>query len=963
MPDTANDVPKLLELLRALEVPDAKPRVFRTLLRRRRPLPRPVVGLVGAGAGGALLVEIYRWLGESGGRRATPRARVDLQADLPPDALTPDPNATGEEIQGHCLPILQRLVEGFSGDDTAMGPIKFPRYRTADWLTRQRVTSDETEATVELRSRLPRLLRSGSPADRSDTAEGVSGDTISRLVFGVLALWPVLRLWLWVSGRIPGMSKVTRWFMRQRYLAPEYSDSFLGFATRLTASRRGDENEEQVAKLLVHAFLEDMRDAYRKRLWRPSSWRRTAYPVALLGGVERNGAAKRLICWINDIRNETGHSDPLVVLACLDYDPAEPAETVEPAPPGRPARSAEPTPDELSRIGDLQHLATLESLVDRPYSGQQPDPLQRWLRDIDNMRTNRSDYAWFLPLRVQLPDPLDGHVRDPSLAHLAVPPAPPLAARKWFVAMCVLIPIALLVGAALIYIPPLRGAPCAHWPWTAGISVQERGGECVGYSDNADQIFTDDAELTAMQREVFRLNVAAADARRDNPRRPVITLIYFSGLSYVDSNVRYPHAQVEELAGLAVQQRRALLASDESEPLVRVVVANGGSDMRHATWVVDNQLRGLLRDEPGILGVVGMDRSNTETRRAIGRLGELGVPVVATTLSADGMEKASPLYFQAAPSNTTQAKLIADYVQGARHPAGTPRAGQPRYNQVVVYHPKADGDIYVETLVEDLRTELEGRGVPYRRMEWTEQQELNRFPAPCETTDFDRGTLLFFAGRNDDFATFAKSVSRGCLTGESPAILGNDTVTRLITDQKAMAALPANLSVRYVAKAAPVMLGGAECVRGNGELGDEPVAFDYQQLCAELAVLIDDLRAYPQMADYQPSWPGDRTGLAYDVVGLFLRAVRTGSQQDEGSLNRTAVAMQLREMDYRGVTGTLGFSTSRVADGSSIAVLVTAGVGQPGPQQCLVMSPRPADRDGCPSGTKSTSEDWSPPRR
>ncbi|MEB3028172.1 hypothetical protein, partial [Streptococcus agalactiae] len=76
----------------------------------------------------------------------------------------------------------------------------------------------------------------------------------------------------------------------------------------------------------------------------------------------------------------------------------------------------------------------------------------------------------------------------------------------------------------------------------------------------------------AMQREVFRLNARAAVARRDNPRRPLVSLVYFSGLSYTDTNVRYPHAQVEELAGLAVQQRRALLASDESEPLLRVIV-------------------------------------------------------------------------------------------------------------------------------------------------------------------------------------------------------------------------------------------------------------------------------------------------------------------------------------------------------------------------------------------------------
>ncbi|WP_280487358.1 hypothetical protein [Nocardia farcinica] len=942
MPE-ANDIGKLLELVRALNVPDARPRVLRTMIRRRRPLPRPIVGLVGTPATGPLLVEIYRWLGESGGRRATPRARVDLSAaDLPPDALAPDPNATGEELAGHCLPILQRLVEGFSTDDTAMGPIKFPRYRTADWLTRQRVTSDETEAAVELRARLPRLLRSGSPAaSATDAGEAAAGDIVSRTVFAVFALWPVLRLWLWISGRIPGMSKVTRWFMHQRYLAPELSDSFLGFATRLTASRRSDENEEQLAKLLVHAFLEDLRDAYRRHIWRPSGWRRTAYPVALLGPVAEGSAGARLLGWINDIRNETGQFDPLVVLACLDTPPARP-----------PVR-------DLSRVGDLAHLDTLESLVDRPYAEQEPDPLQRWLRNIENMRTNRLSYAWFLPLRVRLPDPLNGRVRDPGYAHLAVPPAPPLAARRWFVAMSVLVPVALLVAAALVYVPPLRGAPCAHWPWTSGIAVQLRGEECVGYSDNADQVFTDDPELAAMQREVFRLNARAAVARRDNPRRPLVSLVYFSGLSYTDTNVRYPHAQVEELAGLAVQQRRALLASDESEPLLRVIVANGGSDMQHATWVVDHQLRGLIADDPGVLGVIGLDRSNAETRRAIGRLGEFGVPVVATTLSADGLAEASPLYFQAAPSNATQARLIADYVQGARHPAGSAQAGQPRYRRVSVYHPEAAEDIYVTTLVADLKSELARRAIDYDAHTWRIQQELNRFPAPCETDDFDPGTLLFYAGRNEDFPTFARSVSRGCLTGQAPAILGNDTLTRVITDPRATAALPANLTVRYVAKAAPVLLGGARCITGVAELGDQPVPIEYEQLCRELPGLIEDLRRYPELADYRPSWAGDRTGLAFDVSGLFLAAVRAGRHTDLPP-NRTAIAMQLRERDYQGITGTLGFGASRVADGSSIAVLVTESVGQTGPQRCLVMLPR-AQGDGCPAGTGSALEDWADP--
>ncbi|MFE3545826.1 ABC transporter substrate-binding protein [Nocardia sp. NPDC059177] len=949
MPD-ANDVGKLLELLRGLEIPDTRPRVLRTLLRGRRTQPRPIVELVGVQGHSALVAELYAWLSDSGGRRATPRAKVDLRAaDLAPTTLTPDPQSlangpqsTEQEIPGHCLPIIQQLVSGFATDDTAMGAIKFPHYRTADWLTRQRVTSDEAEAPDELRRRLPQLLRSGSPTSRSDTAEGVAGDTISRLVFGVLALWPVLRLWLWVSGRIPGLSKVTRWFLHQRYLAPELSGSFLGFASRLTASHRVDENEEQVAKLLIHAFLEDLREAYRRRIWRPSSWRRTAYPVALLGGLAEGSDGARILTWINEIRNETGLFDPLVVLAFREEGPHREVS-------------------ELADISDLRHLRTLETLAEQP-TPQPPDPLQAWIREIDNRRTHRQADAWFLALRALLPADTPPRISDPRFRGLALPPAPPLAARSWFVGLCVLIPIVLAVAAALVYFPPLRGAPCAHWPWTDGISVSRVDGECVGYSDNAEQTFADDPELSAIQREVFRLNAAATEARRSNPKRPLVSLVYFAGLSYIDTNVKYPHAQVEELAGLAVQQRRALLASDESEPLLRIIIANGGTDMRHAQWVVNNPLRSLIADDPSVLGVVGIDRSTAETRLAITRLGELGVPAVATTLSADGLELASPLYFQAAPSNRVQAKLVADYVQGARDATGA-----PRYDKVAIYHPEAADDLYVTTLVADLQAELAERGVAHESMRWREQQQLYRFPAPCESDgfeSFDRRTLLFFAGRNDDFATFAKSVSRGCLSGSGPAILGNDAVTRLITDPRATAALPANLTVRYVAKASPVMLGGADCVRGVGKLGTRSVPFEHEQLCAELAGLIEDLRAYPGLGDYRPSWAGDRTGLAFDVSGLFLQAVRSsrGVLGDQPP-NRTAIAVQLRESDYRGVTGTLAFATKRVADTSSIAVLVTTAVGAGGPQRCLLMMPREAGQDGCPAGTKSDLEGWTEPGR
>ena len=923
----SGDIGKLLELVRALNVPDARPRVLRTLLRRRRPLPRPVVGLVGVPASSPLLVEIYRWLGESGGRRATPRARVDLSAPgLPADALRPDPNATGEEVEGHCLPIVHRLVEGFSGDDTAMGPIRFPRYRTADWLTRQRVTSDETEATVELRARLPRLLRSGTPAaSPGDASEAAAGDVVSRMVFGVLALWPVLRLWLWVSGRIPGMSKVTRWFMHQRYLAPQLSDSFLGFAVRLTASGRNDENEEQVAKLLVNAFLEDLRDAYRRPLWRPSGWRRTAYPVALLGPVAEGSAAAGLLSLINDIRNETGLFDPLVIVACLETAPAEPA------------------PGDLAHVGELAMLPTLESLVDRYPPGQQPDPLRTWLGNIEHMRTSRRPRAWFLPLRVRLPEPVRDHIRDPDYAALAVPPAPPLAARRWFVAMSALLPVVLVAAAAVVWLPPLRGEPCSHWPWTRGVSVSTADGECVGYSDNAHRIFSTNPELRAVQERIFELNRAAERRHEDEASRPLVTLIYFAGFAHDEASIQYPLAQAEELAGVAVQQELWLNNRGPGTPLLRVVIANGGTRMSRAVTVVNKHLADLIADDPGVLGVIGMDRSTAETSRAIDLLGDLGVPVVSTTLSADSLMQVSPLYFQAVPNNARQAALIADYIAGARYPAGSPRAGRRFYSEVELYASadvvarRDSGDIYVTNLIDDLTEELRERGIPFRILDWVDV-------APTCRTDDAPETLLFYAARNEEFTNFAQRAGGNCEAGRGPVILGNDTLTRVLADPHAVESIPPWSTVRYVAYAASVMLGGARC-RDGEVTGPRPTSH-HVQLCQGLPELVAFLRAHPDIDDgYTPNWPGDRLALGYDVVGVFGKAV-IDSRPADRLPNRAAVAAQLLQTTYTGASGTLDFEHKRIAERAPIAILATDLRGAEPVSRCLLMYPGAEAIDG-----------------
>ncbi|WP_245722163.1 hypothetical protein [Nocardia crassostreae] len=884
-----------------------------------------------------VLSATYRWL-EASRRRAAPRVHLTA-SDLRRDAHHSDAN---EALVDDCQWILEQLRRGLATGNTGMGALTFPRYNMLSWVLAQSYGAGD-DAAEELRKQLPQLLRAGRRRPRRGVpASGTTDRVIERVpltVYLVLVLWPVLWLWLRVSGRVPVLSREVRWMLGQRYLSPELSDGFLDFAGRLTLPSRGSEDPEQVSKLLVHAFLEDLRDAYQRRFLRPSSWRRTAYPVALLGVGAPSGPAAELLRRINEIHNETGIFDPLVVVATLSLPPHG------------------------QRVGELDRLET-ETLQEA--DGERPnyDPLEYWLAHIEERRRRRAPESCYLPMRST--DALAG-VAELGFPKLARPPAPPWPARRGVPVTTALALVAVLVAASAPSVEPRVREGCWRWPWESGIGVAVRGSECVGYSDSASLIFTDDAELREMQREVFRQNRIAEDIHRRNPNRALVSIVYFAGLTYIDDNVKYPHAQVEELAGFAIRQQRAIEESSESEPLLRVIIANGGSTMRYASWVAEHLVSRIVRADSSLIGVVGLDRSTAQTRRAIALLGAQGVPVMPTTLSADGLTDVSPLYFQPVPGNLTQARLVADYFQGARYPEGDAQEGAPRYTGITVCYWNDLDDIYVTTLANGVRDELRRRGIAFDELSWNRQQEMADWPAPCASPQPDRQRLHYFAGRNHDFGAFVDSLTRGCPTLDTLAILGNDAVTRFIADPVARAAAPPGLPIRYVAKAVPVLLGGADCVReGLGKVGTEQANPDYLGLCRRLKSLVDQLDLY------ETAWPGDRTGLAYDVAGVFLEAVRRNQAHFEANPAgtvpaRAAIATKLREIDYQGVTGIMAFSASRIANDTTIGILYTDDVSNnEAAQQCLLMYGRTVGSntgrgpDGCPAGTRGNAvEGWS----
>ena len=167
--------------------------------------------------------------------------------------------------------------------------------------------------------------------------------------------------------------------------------------------------------------------------------------------------------------------------------------------------------------------------------------------------------------------------------------------------------------------------------------------ECVGYSNSglafADRAPGEDPQQTLQderlqfdQQQVFQLNQRADQAFKDGETE--FSLVYFAGLT-AGAVENYGSGQAEELEGLMVAQEYALQGPG---PVFKVIIANGGSKMQDAVAVA-RMIVTLAAHDSSLLGVVGLDRSIQQVKEAIGLFNASGIPVVATTLTADGIAR------------------------------------------------------------------------------------------------------------------------------------------------------------------------------------------------------------------------------------------------------------------------------------------------------------------------------------
>ncbi|MEO3745002.1 hypothetical protein [Plantactinospora sp. B5E13] len=751
--------------------------------------------------------------------RSSPTARQPAHTtrDGGPTPSADSPPTAGGPTAGTDLAIALRQVyrqlslEAFGGER-----LRFRHYPLADWLLHQTPT-DESDTGEHRRDLVRRLRdrRGRRPADETTDGGPAGGDdagaTVYQFVFWLVRrAIPSIVFRVAISGRVPLLGSHYRWFMRQQYLAPRQSVSFLGFAERLTAGWRDAEQPDQVHKLLVHAFLEDLRQAYRRRFWRPGSWRRTAYPILLVDGVRPGDPGHTLVRLVNDVRNETGRNDPLLVLVTATAAPPE-------LPEAYPLVDAEEAYDE-------------------------------WADVLPETRRLRRAGAWLIVLA--LGDPSDGSEPRGGTHHFS-PPPPPWWSRRFLPAAISL----LLLAGAVTWVDSRWSVDChpAAVPGVA-VSVEMVDGECVGYSDSARHVFNRDPgqdRLRAIQRRIFAQNTAAEQVwERSDRRRPFLTLVYLGTLTgnRTRADEESYVSEREELEGMATAQYALLQesAGADGAALLRVVVANGGHQMRHAGRAVA-MLADLARDDPTVLGVVGLVDSRTSTALALRELNRIGLPAIAPTLSADGMDANSDLYLQISAPNRDQVAMIDEYARQVL------RVDEARVYYTTGEYSSLTEDLYVGTMLTGLRQRFGDRLA--RAEEWRTGQRL--------TDNCGYSGLLLFTGRWSEFDGFLRALKE-CGANPPRHLVANDSANRYMANPGLRASAPGNLPVTYVSKAGLASCASLHAARDRRD--DVRGGF-------LTWIQADGLLDVPRCRDGVNAPVGERVSLAYDAATMMVRAV------------------------------------------------------------------------------------------
>ncbi len=515
-----------------------------------------------------------------------------------------------------------------------------------------------------------------------------------------------------------------------------------------SGKRQHDIQQDEIDLLLIDAFMEDLRRAYRRITLFGVGRRRTTYPVLLIDKIESKTAGLRLLELISDSRTdylrkntagpgrqtrERAYFHPLLIIAQGDSSALD----------GIGPSNYRPENDDSYSVADIKFY----------YS--------EWYRALDS-----SNRTLFIPLKVPIERPPPG--LRVELTNIRPPTAPQPVMT--YVTAALLIAVASFTAYDTYY------THCGAWYWEPQLQRQllttDRG-QCVGLGPSDHRFFDDvgdvngmDQELAGDLKKVEDLIHRANELAVKDPRYR--TVVYLSELTSRD--VADYRSELERLRGIAVAQKGSM--ADRS---VQVLLANAGDGMDYGRSAAEAIAREAGENDT-LVAVVGLGISREGTRDAIIQLAQSDTPIptIGTSISAtDLATDTSPYYHQVGPTNQREAEVGAFYAAtrlGARNAA--------------IYYSGDEEDIYGKDLRDQAKRAFEVRGLavrerPYRIDPGDDGGDISLVGR--DACDVGPEGVVFYSGRTEQLSVFLGGMQSRC-EGNYPDFLGGDDVARFVLD-------------------------------------------------------------------------------------------------------------------------------------------------------------------------------------
>lgn len=769
--------------------------------------------------------------------------------------------------------LLNSVVADLSYEQRRVRRIRFPHYSLAFWL--QNLTSPGQEQPDQLDDRIDDELENfiRHRYRLSNTVTETTGDLTNEFPWYIRLsiLWlPPLRMVIMRRAWRP-----PRWFVKHS-LGDRYGRSFKSlsqaFMMRASGGQEGHViTQAEVDSLLVDAFLEDIRRAYRWRTVLGAGRRRTTYPVLLVDHAYSGTPGLRLLELISQSRSAAGwrsrrrpdpyRADQLLVVARGDE----------------------------AGLDNLRGRAVPED-VELFVAANVQSALRDWRDRLNVLAQNRS---WFLPLEVPATAEQPGD-RDMLTETPLLTGRPPV--------MTFVAPLILVVAAG-VNVYSTYYAHCGSWFWQPQLQREPLDGirdQCVGVAPSSYRFFSDLSNVVGLEQQTAK-ELEAVEERIHEANREVekfpnyLSVVYLATLT--PGSAEGYRSQLEQLRGVAVAQEE-----NKRDKPVRVLFANAGDGMNYGRSAAE-EIATMAEEDSTIAAVIGLGVSREGTREAMVLLGDEKLPMIGAAISATELATTTtPYYYQVGPTNEREAQVAAF------------RAGQLGARTATVYYSGDPNDIYSNDLKDQVKEAFERQQIAVKEKRYrvgpagadSDVSLLGR-----DACSIPQDGVAFYAGRAEQLPVFLNGMKNSCEGNYPKVIAGDDVVGFVLTD--GLMRFP-GLELEYMSFASS-LVWVPDCKAAAGE-----VAF----FAGYMDMFGDECRRTQDSAAI----------LTYDALLAFTQAARNARDpHPSGDAIRAGLEDISGEGALRGASGIIDFPISgavqSVPQNKAILVLSSRGGSEP----------------------------------